>query len=110
MTTQDKELLASPPKYELVDIVQEFTCRFQRRNDDIHELFNERRHVLKLQYEQVLQDLAKEEMLAVGELHAIYTNWIRVEPEHDIFATNKTALSSSSLSYWAWVRSLFLGL
>jgi hypothetical protein len=96
------ELMIPRPEYESVDIVLEFSNRFQRRKELIYTAFNTRRKNLEAEYEKEMKRIDLEESQAISQLHLAYVGWINIEPP-DI----QTQTIQKTVTYFDWLRSFW---
>jgi 23S rRNA A1618 N6-methylase RlmF len=73
-------VLANPPNYESVDVVQEFSNRLQHRKNIIYEKFNKEKECLKKNYDFQLKELENDEKTEIAELQVLYLDWLKDEP------------------------------
>ncbi len=94
-----------PPSYETIDVVQEFTLRFEKRKETIHNTFDKKRVAIDTQHNLQLAQLEKERSKALVQLHTSYLEWINVEPP--IITIPQPHLQQQPITYSKWLRSFF---
>jgi hypothetical protein len=99
---------SAPPIYKAIDVVQEFSSRFEKRKHAIRAKFETKRMQLEKLHQKEIENLNKEEIAELTQLDISYAQWVTVEPPDYVVNTSRAspqhASGSHSKGTFQWLK------